>query len=104
MTIDFTKRIENFTCEHCGAPVTGNGFTNHCPQCLWSKHVDITPGDRASECGGMMEPISIETKHDETIITHRCVVCGYEKRNKSAENDSQEEILKVTSENAFRTR
>jgi Zn finger protein HypA/HybF involved in hydrogenase expression len=48
----FKRTIEDFTCEHCGEQVTGNGFTNHCPQCLWSKHVDIDPGDRLALCGG----------------------------------------------------
>jgi hypothetical protein len=96
MTIDFTKHVEDFTCEHCGTPVSGNGFTNHCPKCLWSKHVDITPGDRADDCLGMMEPITIEVEKGETIITHKCVECGYEKRNKTAENDSTDEIVKLT--------
>ncbi|MFN2146641.1 MAG: RNHCP domain-containing protein, partial [Anaerolineales bacterium] len=35
----FQRRIEYFICEHCGAEVSGVGFTNHCPVCLWSKHV-----------------------------------------------------------------
>jgi len=47
----FTRNIENFTCERCGAAVEGNGFTNHCPACLCSKHVDINPGDRAAARG-----------------------------------------------------
>ncbi|MBR6751902.1 MAG: RNHCP domain-containing protein, partial [Alphaproteobacteria bacterium] len=44
----FVKRVENFTCAHCGAEVFGNGYTNHCPKCLWSRHVDNNPGDRMS--------------------------------------------------------
>ena len=58
----FSRRTEDFTCEHCGTKVKGNGYTNHCPQCLYSKHVDINPGDRLSDCGGLMEPIDIEQK------------------------------------------
>ena len=50
----FIKVKEDFVCEHCGAEVKGDGYTNHCPKCLWSKHVDVHPGDRAAECGGMM--------------------------------------------------
>jgi len=42
----FQKRIENFTCEKCGLFVKGTGYTDHCPNCLWSKHMDINPGDR----------------------------------------------------------
>ena len=55
----FIKNIEDFTCEHCGAPVKGTGYTNHCPKCLWSKHEDVNPGDRASDCHGLMKPIDI---------------------------------------------
>ena len=59
----FNRRIEDFTCEHCGTEVHGNGYTNHCPNCLWSKHVDINPGDRAADCGGLMEPIAVEIQN-----------------------------------------
>lgn len=37
---NFTRVIEDFICENCGTEVKGNGYTNHCPKCLWSKHVD----------------------------------------------------------------
>ncbi|MFA6992594.1 MAG: RNHCP domain-containing protein, partial [Candidatus Gracilibacteria bacterium] len=37
----FSRTIEDFVCEKCGAKVKGDGYTNHCPKCLWSKHVDI---------------------------------------------------------------
>ena len=53
----FTRTIENFTCGICGTEVKGSGYTDHCPKCLWSEHVDIFPGDRKAECGGLMEPI-----------------------------------------------
>ena len=95
MSSVFKRTIEDFVCGHCGAKVTGTGFTNHCPVCLWSKHVDITPGDRASGCNGMMEPIRVEVEKDETIITHQCIICKHEKRNKTAENDSEDEIVRV---------
>jgi hypothetical protein len=42
----FQRTIEDFECERCRMLVTGSGFTNHCPACLWSKHVDVHPGDR----------------------------------------------------------
>ena len=57
----FTKTVEDFNCAHCGAVVHGNGYTNHCPHCLYSRHVDNNPGDRLATCGGMMRPISDET-------------------------------------------
>jgi predicted ATP-dependent serine protease len=91
----FTRKKENFTCEHCGTEVKGTGYTNHCPKCLWSKHVDIHPGDRASKCQGMMKPIEVETKGQEYILTNQCVKCRHEKRNTSAPGDNFEELLKL---------
>ncbi|MDD3498629.1 MAG: RNHCP domain-containing protein, partial [Candidatus Moranbacteria bacterium] len=68
------------------------------PDCLWSRHVDINPGDRLSECGGMMEPIGIDQKKGNYIILHKCIKCGYEKRNRTAEGDDFDAILKVAGE------
>ena len=56
----FNRKKENFVCENCGEKVEGNGYTNHCPNCLWSKHVDINPGDRAETCHGLLKPIAVE--------------------------------------------
>jgi hypothetical protein len=90
MTIEtkkFQKKQEDFTCEHCGHEVKGTGYTNHCPACLWSKHVDINPGDRAATCQGMMRPIRVELEKKEYILTHECVTCGHNKRNKMSLDD-----------------
>jgi len=89
----FIRKKEDFVCEHCGAEVSGNGYTNHCPKCLWSRHVDIFPGDRASDCGGMMRPVDVEMKRKKYVITHRCEECGYEKRNEAAEEDDFDQLL-----------
>lgn len=97
----FTKNIEDFTCAHCGAVVFGNGYTNHCPKCLWSRHVDNNPGDRAANCGGMMEPISVESSGNGFIITHKCSVCGHTRRQHASENDDIDEIIKLTTHNEF---
>ncbi len=91
----FQRKIENFVCERCGYEVSGNGYTNHCPKCLWSKHVDINPGDRASKCKGLMEPIGLEMKNGEYVLIHKCVKCGHVKKNKKTEKDDMEEILKT---------
>ena len=91
----FQRKIEDFACENCREEVKGDGYTNHCPHCLWSKHVDINPGDRASLCGGLMEPVSKEIEKDECVITHRCEKCGHEKRNKSAQEDDFDKILNI---------
>jgi len=93
----FQRKKEDFLCEHCGSKVVGNGYTNHCPSCLWSKHVDMHPGDRASVCGGMMPPVNLILEGKETILTHRCEKCGYEKRNKTAPNDSSDAIIALSS-------
>ena len=96
----FIKTTENFTCEKCGFFVEGNGYTNHCPECLWSKHVDVFPGDRAGNCGGMMEPIRVEKKGKEYTIIHKCIVCGFEKPNKAVSEDSFQMLVQITAENA----
>jgi hypothetical protein len=87
MSDKFIKNVEDFECEHCRSQVVGDGYTNHCPVCLWSKHVDIYPGDRANECQGLMRPKSLELIGGEYILTHQCVECGGEKRNKVSKND-----------------
>lgn len=94
----FRKKKEDFVCEHCSFEVKGNGYTNHCPICLWSKHVDINPGDRKAECQGMMKPVGVEGTTNKYVVVNRCEVCGYEKRNKSAENDNIEALLVVIAE------
>ena len=52
-----------FTCKVCGRVCTpqnaGSDHRNHCPNCLSSLHVDEEPGDRASDCGGIMEPVAV---------------------------------------------
>lgn len=86
-TKKFKKNDEGFVCGHCGKEVLPLGYTsrNHCPFCLWSRHLDDNPGDRASGCGGMMEPVSAQPDAKKGyIITHRCTVCGALKRNKAA--------------------
>ena len=84
----FIKKVENFLCEHCGEEIIGNGYTNHCPKCLYSKHVDIEPGDRKSDCWGLMEPYEIDVDGQEYSIIHKCLLCGYTKKNKVSDNDN----------------
>ena len=54
---------ESFVCKVCGKTVVptgaGSDHRNHCPYCLSSQHLDNEPGDRAAECGGVMEPIHL---------------------------------------------
>ena len=97
----FIKKKEDFKCENCGQEVVGDGFTNHCPKCLYSKHVDIDPGDRASDCGGLMKPTGYEQKNGEERIIHECVICGYRKPNRVSPKDDQEELIKIAQSNRF---
>ncbi len=83
----FTKNDGGFVCRHCGRTVEPLGYSsrNHCPFCLWSLHLDVNPGDRASDCGGEMEPVKAEPDPKRGyILTHRCTKCGAERRNKTA--------------------
>ncbi len=95
----FTKKVENFICENCGKSVIGNGYTNHCPFCLYSKHVDINPGDRSCTCGGLMKPIEIQQKNGEFVILHKCIKCGFERKNKVQENDDINKIIEISKNN-----
>ncbi|MBI2439040.1 MAG: RNHCP domain-containing protein [Candidatus Moranbacteria bacterium] len=95
----FQKKIENFRCGHCHQDVRGNGYTNHCPQCLYSRHVDIYPGDRLAICGGLMEPISLQAHGKKQILVHRCLVCGHEKKNKVDAEDDFEMLLALAKKN-----
>ena len=97
----FTKRIEDFTCAHCGANVSGNGYTNHCPKCLYSRHVDNNPGDRASDCGGMMRPIAVAPDKDGYIITHKCEKCGKTINQHTAPDDDIDTIISISSNPDF---
>jgi|TARA_Y100000031_G_C8252241_1_gene401098 hypothetical protein len=93
----FQRRIEDFDCEKCGRKVKGKGYADHCPECLWSKHVDVNPGDRKSECGGSMEPIGLEIKSDKYIIHYHCAKCGLKHRVRSAPDDNFDTLTKVMS-------
>src|SRR3954452_22752593 len=95
MNRKFQRTVESFTCEHCGKSVDGNGYTNHCPECLWSKHVDQNPGDRSESCLGLMEPIEVRSKGNEHILTHQCHKCGTTRKIKSSKQDNFESLLKV---------
>ncbi|KUK77762.1 MAG: hypothetical protein XD93_0107 [candidate division WS6 bacterium 34_10] len=92
----FERKIEDFVCENCGTEVEGNGYTDHCPNCLYSKHVDVNPGDRAADCGGLMIPKAVEVKSDGYKIYYNCEKCGYKHRVKSSPDDNFELILSLS--------
>lgn len=84
---NFIKNDAGFVCAHCGMTVEplGSSSRDHCPFCLYSLHVDVIPGDRASECGGQLVPVAAEVDSRRGfMIIYRCKKCGAIKRNKSA--------------------
>ncbi len=92
----FLRTKEDFVCENCGNEVKGNGYTNHCPKCLWSKHVDIDPGDREEVCKGVMKPTGVETKGGVSIkIIHKCQACGFERSASIVPADNMSEVQKL---------
>ena len=95
----FERTKEDFICGNCGQVVHGNGYTNHCPRCLWSRHVDVNPGDRAAKCGGLMEPVGAELKNGEWTISQHCVECGFERRNKISQEDDFGVVIKLSAGN-----
>jgi hypothetical protein len=71
-------------------PVINGSYRNHCPLCLWSKHVDVRPGDRASGCGGMMLPVQLDHRSGKgLVIVHRCTRCAAERVNRLACDTAQ---------------
>ena len=93
MSRRFQRKVEDFVCGHCDLKVTGSGYTNHCPRCLWSRHVDVMPGDRLAKCGGLMEPIAVSGSSNEYRILHRCQICGIEKWNQASADDDFSKLL-----------
>ena len=89
---------DSFTCRVCGWPVVsqgaGSSHRNHCPNCLWSIHLDNEPGDRESDCRGRMEPIGVWVrKNGEWAILHRCTVCGKISSNRIAADDNPMRLM-----------
>lgn len=96
----YKDQTEAFICEKCGKGVfpaeAGTLNRNHCPECLWSRHVDLRTGDRLSVCRGMMEPIGVWVKgRGEWSLIHRCEKCGFIRSNRIAGDDSHIELLRL---------
>lgn len=86
----FTDRNESFVCVHCGTEVPPAAKTcrNHCPNCLYSIHLDVYPGDRAANCGGVLVPVGVIYNPQKGYqIIHQCDRCGHESRNLAALED-----------------
>lgn len=91
---------ESFVCENCGKKIEKHpegSARNHCPYCLYSKHLDeIHPWDRLSNCHGLMKPIWIDNKKNKWwMIKHKCIKCSKEILNKLAPDDNFLDFVKV---------
>ena len=91
-------RDENFICEKCGKEVKKLNYTarDHCPYCLYSKHVDNNPGDRLNTCKGMLKPVEIEKFKDTYKIIYKCEKCGKSHKNIIASDDNMNLIIDLS--------
>ena len=91
---------ESFPCRVCGRLVVpegaGSGHRNHCPNCLSSLHVDVEPGDRGADWGGIMEPVAVWVrKQGEWAVIHRCRRCGALSSNRVAADDNPMKLMSI---------
>ena len=102
----FIMRNEDFVCQNCGKSVakhpTGSA-RNHCSFCLCSLHLDAEfPGDRASDCGGIMRPIGTDyRKNKGDMIVHECEKCGKKILNKVAPDDDFISLVRKLNQRNF---
>jgi hypothetical protein len=104
------ETAEGFVCRNCNTYVpcepalAGVQNRNHCPYCLWSRHMDgRVAGDRRSGCRGAMRPLGLTTKRSankyaaerdgELMIVHRCTVCAKLVLNRIAADDSDPGLM-----------
>lgn len=92
------RETGDFTCIHCRRTIPndswGTRHRNHCPACLWSRHVDDEPGDRRCPCAQPMQPVAIEVRErGEWAIVHRCTGCGILRTNRVAGDDHELALL-----------
>lgn len=101
-----------FRCIHCGNFVptnrdtSGVGHRNHCPVCLWSRHLDLhRGGDRLSVCKAPMRPVGLTVKKadkkyahsgdGELMLIHECTECGRLSINRVAADDLGSIVVEV---------
>ena len=105
--------LGGFACSHCNEWATidehiGTHNRNHCPHCLWSKHLDKSKsGDRKSDCKNGMEPIALTFKAEgidkyrnernigELMIIHECKGDDVIRINRIANDDNAHVVLDV---------
>jgi RNHCP domain len=106
------NRNADFRCLHCRYPVSANPILsgvanrNHCPYCLWSRHLDLwAAGDRLSACKAPMRPLGLTLKQSpkkfsqpgssELMLVHVCTDCGRVALNRIAADDDVEMLLET---------
>ena len=94
----FNKLDEEFICENCNRKVKTLNYSSrdHCPYCLFSKHVDINPGDRLNSCKGLLKPIDIEKHKDTYKIIYQCTNCKMIHKNIMAKDDDLIQIRNLS--------
>jgi RNHCP domain-containing protein len=102
----------DFRCAHCDTIVSsthllsGVNNRNHCPYCLWSRHLDLfVAGDRLSACKAPMKPIGLTMKkgrnkyqrepRGELMLIHACVECQALSINRIAADDDSDNVMTV---------
>ena len=92
---------ESFLCENCKKFVNKLNYTarDHCPYCLYSKHVDINPGDRLNTCHGLLKPIDIEKYKNAYKIIYECAKCHKIHKNIMAKDDNMDMIIELSKKN-----
>ena len=82
-------RDESFVCCVCQRFVEKGKIQirDHCPFCLHGLHLDNVPGDRASDCHGILKPHSIQTTHKQNWIMYICQKCDYKFRVRTHPED-----------------
>lgn len=96
----FNKLDEGFICENCNKKVKPLKYTSrdHCPYCLYSKHVDINPGDRLNECKGLLKPIEIEKYKNTYKIVYKCEKCNQLHKNIMANDDDMDVVIEISTQ------
>lgn len=89
---------EEFVCKNCGEKVDKLNYSarDHCPYCLYSKHVDINPGDRLNTCKGLLKPVGIEKFKDTFKILYTCEKCNQNHKNIMANDDNMDLIIELS--------
>jgi len=75
----------------------GTRHRNHCPNCLWSRHVDDdVAGDRDADCHAAMEPVAVCVRSDgEWSLVHRCTGCSTVRLNRVAGDDNALALMRL---------